>query len=424
MLGLFSKVTPYVKPKPKAEVPRPDNIIFRLHYRTTFSILLVACIMVSSYSYIDSSDSAIQCMMDKGTGIRPEIINRYCWIMSTFTLPKHFKGNLGEDFIHYGVGPHKNDDERIYHAYYQWVPLMLALQAVMFYAPHWIWKAVEGGRMKNIIKGLNLAIDDDSIRKDTVKRLADYMKVRMQYLRDHQMWAAKFFFCESLNFVNVVAQIFITDKFLGGEFLKYGTEVLNFPDMAPEDRVDPMSRIFPRMTKCIFHKFGGSGTIQRFDAMCVLGMNIVNEKIYIFLWFWFIILAILTGGNLLLRIVQLFSSKLRNRMVKLENMGYLDQNVGREQAEAVVSTLSYSDWLILYYLAQSMDKTNFGALISQLADDLPEYPSSYEDDDQVDSEEKDPDKNVTPPPGFDDHDFYKSNTMKLKSVFSFKKGDK
>ncbi len=28
--------------------------------------------------------------------------------------------------------------------------------------------------------------------------------------------------------------------------------------------------------------------------MCVLAMNIINEKIYVFLWFWFIILAVLT----------------------------------------------------------------------------------------------------------------------------------
>ena len=33
-----------------------------------------------------------------------------------------------------------------------------------------------------------------------------------------------------------------------------------------------------QMTKCTFHKFGGSGTIQRFDSLCVLSMNIVNEK--------------------------------------------------------------------------------------------------------------------------------------------------
>ena len=33
------------------------------------------------------------------------------------------------------------------------------------------------------------------------------------------------------------------------------------------------------MTKCMFHKFGVSGTVEKFDALCVLGMNIINEKV-------------------------------------------------------------------------------------------------------------------------------------------------
>ena len=33
MLGLFGKVTPYIKPKRKVDVPRPDNFVFRLHYK-------------------------------------------------------------------------------------------------------------------------------------------------------------------------------------------------------------------------------------------------------------------------------------------------------------------------------------------------------------------------------------------------------
>ena len=32
------------------------------------------------------------------------VINRYCWIMSTFTLPKHYTGTAGDEFLHFGVG--------------------------------------------------------------------------------------------------------------------------------------------------------------------------------------------------------------------------------------------------------------------------------------------------------------------------------
>jgi hypothetical protein len=52
------------------------------------------------------------------------------------------------------------------------------------------------------------------------------------------------------------------DFFLGGEFSKYGTEVLAMTEKEPEDRVDPMARVFPKVTKCTFHKFGPSGTVE------------------------------------------------------------------------------------------------------------------------------------------------------------------
>ena len=148
--------------------------------------------------------------------------------MSTFTLPKHYEGQIGEDFLHYGVGSHKDKDERVYHAYYQWVPLMLSFQALMFYAPHWIWKQLEGGRLRNIVSGLNVTIFEETDRSPKVDKLAGYMKERMAERRsiDHKIWAFKFFFCEVLCFVNVILQILITDGFLAGEFSKYGTEVL------------------------------------------------------------------------------------------------------------------------------------------------------------------------------------------------------
>ena len=116
-----------LKRKKKIDDPRPDNFVFRLHYQFTFGILAIACTLVTSYGYIDSSGSAIQCMTDKGQ-VPGKVLNNYCWIMSTFTLPKHFEGVQNDDFIHHGVGPDVEGDEQIYHAYYQWVPLMLSLQ--------------------------------------------------------------------------------------------------------------------------------------------------------------------------------------------------------------------------------------------------------------------------------------------------------
>ena len=85
---------------------------------------------------------------------------------------------------------------------------------------------------------------------------------------------------------------------------------------------------------------------------------------------------------------------LLSRLVKLENFGYVDQVVVKDQSkkkttyatvrradiDKVVSKLTYSDWLILYYLAQSMDKGHFGELLSKLAGELPEYPYASDEE--------------------------------------------
>ena len=64
---------------------------------------------------------------------------------------------------------------------------------------------------------------------------------------------------------------------IGGEFRTYGVQVATIMEQDPEDRADPMARIFPRITKCSFNKYGPTGSLQRVDAMCVLPINIVNE---------------------------------------------------------------------------------------------------------------------------------------------------
>ena len=64
-----------------------------------------------------------------------------------------------------------------------------------------------------------------------------------------------------------------------------------------------MNVVFPKVTKCTFHKYGPSGTITKHDGLCILALNIINEKIYVFLWFWFVSVAMISALALLYRLV-------------------------------------------------------------------------------------------------------------------------
>merc|ERR1719415_17297 len=194
---------------------------------------------------------------------------------------------------------------------------------------------------------MNVPIIDPDTKKDRIKILVDYFTINRN---NHTFYAFKFFFCELINFVNVLGQIYFMDFFLGGEFTTYGTDVLAMTEWRPEDREDPMARVFPKMTKCTFHKFGPSGTVQKFDGLCVLPLNIINEKIYVFLWFWFIILTVVSGMQMIYRFIVLMSPRLREMLLKSRSRLSV-----RHKVETICRRASVGDWFILYQLGKNID---------------------------------------------------------------------
>lgn len=102
-----------------------------------------------------------------------------------------------------------------------------------------------------------------------------------------------------------------------------------------------MIRIFPRVTKCRFYKYGPSANIETIDALCLLPLNIVNEKIYIFLWFWFLGLTALTSAVILFRLIIIACPPVRVYMLSLRfKLGSLDH------LHTIVRKMSIGDWFL------------------------------------------------------------------------------
>ena len=156
--------------------------------------------------------------------------------------------------------------------------------------------------------------------------------------------------------------MFLMDRFFDGTFLTFGIEVISFAQRDQEDRIDPMVYIFPRMTKCIFHKFGRSGEIERHDAMCILPLNIINEKIYIFLWFWMIILMLLTLLVPVYRFLIVFSPRMRAYLMYLRF-----RVLKREVINVIIKKSLFGDWMLIYLLGQNIDSLIFKEVMQELA---------------------------------------------------------
>merc|ERR1712018_397424 len=91
----------------------------------------------------------------------------------------------------------------------------------------------------------------------------------------------------------------------GTNFAKYGIDVLKyhygeelefiFGQQAKEEssRVDPMCNSFPTMVSCDMNTSGKGGQTEGNNFLCILSQNIINEKIYLVLWFWFVFLMVI-----------------------------------------------------------------------------------------------------------------------------------
>ena len=109
-----------------------DNVVFRLHYKATVIVLVAFSLLVTSKTYIGDP---IDCIVDGS--IPASVMDTYCWIHSTYTIPNRLTGKEGRDVAHPGVGHMDEGDEVKYHKYYQWVCFFLFFQAIMFYIPRY-----------------------------------------------------------------------------------------------------------------------------------------------------------------------------------------------------------------------------------------------------------------------------------------------
>merc|ERR1739838_292282 len=228
------------------------------------------------------------------------------------------------------------------------------------------------------------------IKKDErLERVSFIRKYFKESAKTHGGYAINFFLCEILSLVNVVGQIYFTDRFLGYQFTTYGMDVLKVTAGNPEDRADPMNMVFPKVTKCTFHKYGPSGTVTRHDGLCILALNIINEKIYVFLWFWFVGVAVMSGLAIIYRMLVILVPSLRVSVICARALN----QVPRSTVKALISSKSgwldqVGDYWVIYLLSKNLNPIALKELLEELKPVMapesntykPAYPSMEMDE--------------------------------------------
>ncbi|XP_013416795.1 innexin unc-9 [Lingula anatina] len=284
-----------------------DDFYDRLSHRYTALIMVVFVVLISSKQYV--GDPIICWTPAEFTGVYSSYANQVCWISNTYYLP--FEERI----------PGANLP-RAHIPYYQWVPIVMLLQALLFYLPTIAWRlsscstGIDVNTMVNCVT--NLALLDPDKRRDTIKYLVRHMDgyfgCRKTYDKECcggglRGCITKVLICckvgkrygnhltflylsvKVLFLANAIGQLFLLNAFLGTAYHLYGFDVLN--DLVL-NRDWWFSGRFPRVTLCDFKVRQLGGNIHRHTVQCVLPINLFNEKIYMFIWFWLVFVSAAT----------------------------------------------------------------------------------------------------------------------------------
>merc|ERR1712126_482567 len=167
----------------------------------------------------------------------------------------------------------------------------------------------------------------EKISKDplTETPLVDQVSGLGNFLTNNSRWfdscAVTHLLSQSLCLILTICQLYVMDLVLGNQFLHLGTHILSWEQLSAA-----LNRVFPLVVMCSMNYMGPTGEPVQVSGMCTLPINIVNEKIYLIIWIWYILMIIISVICLLHQLT------------------------------------------LLQILAQNLDSTQFNALISHLCD--------------------------------------------------------
>jgi len=357
----LSTLKGFLSPKSRSGKASVVNLTLSLHKYTAVILLGCSILVTSKQFFGDNINCMVPGPMDK------KVFESFCFMKYTFTMPPP-QDITEEQFAHKELYAHPGvakspdslyryeEDSHVFHNYYQWVCFVLFLQAVACYLPWFCWKLKEGGLVAKLLAN----VSGDPLEK---KSLEEQLEGLTEYLANNSKQfdsKARFLLLTQMaNLVMVVAQMYIMDIFLGGEFLSMGiAHILDF-----QNRHNFMEQVFPKVTKCSMKTFGVSGKVVEHGGLCTLPINIVNEKIYTALWFWFVLLASWSLLVIALELIIFAFPCLRKSLFRTR-FNFIPAHPIRH----VLSHSTYGDYILLNIIGANVDNHQMRHLVISVSD--------------------------------------------------------
>lgn len=205
---------------------------------------------------------------------------------------------------------------------YQWLPLILAFQALFFRIPDIVLQVLESSfgfgssKVSNMVTKYDTMASSDKIT--FAKNLSQYLnqtfKSRPLKFLPIGTVTIILVFVKLLIFINAVTQLSLLEGYLSppnitsyGEFVVNSIISNNYTDIA-------VSPVFPRKVLCDM-AIRQLSTVQRFTMVCLLPVNEFNEQVCFFIWIWLLVVCVASATSGVIFLIKSLIPKFRQRFV-------------------------------------------------------------------------------------------------------------
>uniref|UniRef100_A0A8R1HV66 Innexin n=2 Tax=Caenorhabditis japonica TaxID=281687 RepID=A0A8R1HV66_CAEJA len=316
-----------------------------------------------------------------------EYIHNFCLFYGTFRYELNNETSTSE-FGSY------TDDATI--NYYQWVPFFFAFQVCCFLLPFWCWAFMQ----KMIYLDMAFIVEyagrinkektfDEA--KEKVDRIVAYMHDHFKFRRAHKMgyfaWitfntafpSVLYGITKFLFIANVILQVNLVCKFLDVDSWTWGFDLLEkFLYPAPRNH-DFFSwsdkkkfasvladgsynrfQYFPILVGCEYQLQESVNKMVTHKTQCIIPLNVINEKIFIGVYFWLLTLTALSIIGIVKWIFRMKSRKMNEvmiyKLIKKTQETAIGTNFSEHRYNFVHKYLCADGILLVYFM---MDANGF-----------------------------------------------------------------
>uniref|UniRef100_A0A7E4VB15 Innexin n=2 Tax=Panagrellus redivivus TaxID=6233 RepID=A0A7E4VB15_PANRE len=341
-----------------------DDTVDRMNYSTTAKILSFFAAVVMAKQNVGSP---LQCWIPaeyKKTW--EQYIESYCFVENTY-------------YVNASLSTFPNDpfSRKEYQLkYYQWTPYIFLLSAFIAYAPKLVFKFLNS--FSNLVVSDIIQFAYSKNRQNVkAKKASDNLDAKalstliVTKFTEHNPSKIKFgktltityFLMKVLELVSVIANLGLLMYFVDASSPFWGATLIKDLYKGNDWRTNGF---FPRVTFCDL-KTRDIGQHRPHTIQCVLMLNMFIEKMYIFLWAWFLICAIFTVINLIFWAIRVFNG---NRQRTLINDALQQSGLKTEEVEDIDrfirDSLSNDGIVILRLIDSNLGYINMAEICRQL----------------------------------------------------------